>query len=159
MSGRTAAAGARRRQRGIGPLVAAAFALVLVVGCGGDADAPEAQPAPAVSVFAEGDFGEIPLHPRSDPAGPRSEKADVTTRSYVARGAAPEQVLRFYEDNLVGWTVVEPVRRDDDTYRGTWERDGRVLLVSAGPAPTVDTRPGDAGQAAVQYNLQLGPAG
>lgn len=159
VAARVVVAGARRRGRALGPLAAAACALVLAAGCGGGgASEPEAQPAPDVSVFAEGDFGEIPLHPRSDPIGPRSEKAGVTARSYVTRGATPEQVLRYYEGNLDGWALVEPVRRDHDAYRGTWERDGRTLLVSAGPAPTVDTRPGDAGQVLTQYNLQLGPA-
>ena len=151
-------AGAPRRRAGLSAVLVVG---VLAAGCGDDAeapDAPEAQPAPDVSVFAEGDFGEVPLYPRSDPAGTRSEKADVTARSYFARGATPEQVLSFYEDDLDGWTQTEPVRQDNDAYRGTWRRGDRTLLVSAAPAPAVDTRPGDAGQVLTQYNLQLGPA-
>ncbi|MDP8992415.1 MAG: hypothetical protein M3N31_05080 [Actinomycetota bacterium] len=128
---------------------------LVVAGCGGDRQEREgAQTAPAVTTFEQGRFDDLPLFPRSDPIGPRSEKEGVIARSYTARGTTPERLLQFYEDKLTQWRQVEPVRKfGTSSYRAKWARDNWLLEVSSGASPALD----DAGDAQVQYSLVLSP--
>lgn len=123
------------RRATVGLAVACGVSALVLTGCG-DGDPPEAQPAPGVTRFVEGAFEDIPLFPRTEPVGARHEKNDTTARTYKARNATAEQVLRFYDERLPGWHQVGPVEKVGATaYRGEWMRDGRRLLVSAAPAP------------------------
>jgi hypothetical protein len=131
--------------------------LLVLAGCGDDdggaADGTEAQPAPDVTVFQEGDFDGIPLPPLADEAGERSEQDGVVVQSFFVRNRTPEDVLRFYEEQLDGEVVTSP-EANGDAWRGTWLRDGRQLLVSAVPAPAA----GD-DEVVTQMSLELSPAG
>jgi len=135
-------------------LVVMALSLVLA-GCGRDRQSREGtQPAPAVTTFEQGRFDDLPLFPRSDPIGPRSEKDGVVARSYTARGTTSERLLQFYEGNLPGWRQVEPIRKfGTSSYRAAWTRGNWLLEVSSGASPAFD----DAGDAQVQYSLVLRP--
>jgi hypothetical protein len=132
-----------------------ALALLALTGCGDAGQEREGtQPAPAVTTFEQGLFEDLPLFPRSDPIGPRSEKDGVVARSYTARGTTPERLVRYYEDNLTGWRQVEPSRRfGTSSYRAKWARDDWFLEVSSGASPALD----DAGDAQVQYSVVLSP--
>ncbi len=135
-------------------LLATLLVLVALAGCSDREEREGAQPAPDVTTFEQGRFDDLPLAPRSDPVGLRSEKEGVVSRSYTAKGTTPEQVLRFYEQNLQGWRQVEPVHQvGTSTYRGTWAEGEWLLEVSAGTAPTVDDRP----EVQAQYSLVLRP--
>ncbi len=126
-----------------------------LVGCGdetnGGGDQPEAQPAPDVSVFAEGEFDGLPIPPRADPVGRRSEDNDVVTRSFSVRNTTVREVLQFYERELDGWTRVG--EEDVGTaVHADYERDGRGLRVTVQSASDLsDEVPG------LQLSLQLGP--
>lgn len=133
-------------------------ALAAVLALGGCSDREEqregTQPAPAVTTFEQGRFDDLPLAPRSDPVGPRSEKEGVVTRSFSAKGTTPEQVLRFYEQNLTGWRQLEPVHEvGTSSYRATWAQGEWLLEVSSGRAPALDAPL----EAQVQYSLVLRP--
>ncbi len=133
-------------------LVMALLVAMALGGCGTREEREGTQPAPGVTTFEQGRFDDLPLAPRSDPIGPRSEKDGVVSRSFTAKGTTPEQVLRFYEQNLAGWTQVEPVHEvGTSSYRGSWLRDEWLLEVSAGRAPALDDRL----EAQAQYSLVL----
>jgi hypothetical protein len=129
--------------------------VVALAGCGGRSQEREGtQPAPAVTTFEEGSFDDLPLFPRSDPIGPRTEKEGVIARSYTARGTTPERLLQFYEDKLPGWRQMEPVRKfGTSSYRAKWARDNWFLEISSGASPALD----DAGDAQIHYSLVLSP--
>lgn len=132
-----------------------AVALAFLPACGGD-DRPATQPTPDETTFQRGNFDDLPLHPRSEPLGERTEKNGVVARSYSTTGATPEGVLTWYRDNLPGWRLDEPPAPiGADTYRGRWTRDSFFLVVSATAAPTL---PNDRSEAiATQYSLSLEP--
>lgn len=123
-------------------LVAVVPLLLGAAACGDDGGAdPEAQPAPGVTAFAQGDFSDIPLPPRTDAAGDRSEEDGVVARSYFVRNRTPEEVLDFYTDyfDTEGVpAVATPAPAGTEAWRGRWLLDGRELLISATPAPTAD---------------------
>lgn len=117
------------------------------------------QPAPPVSTFEQGRFDDIPLFPRSEPVGPRSEKDGVVARSYKALGASPEQVLEFYRDMLPSrWRMVTPLEKlGVDTFRADWTDAEYRLRVTATLEPLL-RGPNEASNAAVsQYSLSLHP--
>lgn len=118
---------------------------------GSDGVLPEAQPAPDVSVFTEGTFDELPIPPRADPVGERSEIEDVVARSYLVRDLPADAVIAFYDEVLTEW---EKVDLDDvgTAGRADYVRNGRGLRVTAQPAPAA----GD-GEPVVQLSLQMGP--
>ena len=108
-----------------------------------------------------GDFADVPLHPRSDPIGTRTEEAGTVTRSYEVRGASPDLVLDFYARTLPsrGWEVVEePHESGTSTVVGKWLRDGKTLRITANAAPSLggDTTPTES--VASQYSLLLSDA-
>lgn len=143
----------------------AAFAMITLVtlsGCGDgdDATSPEAQPAPDVTRFVEGDFGDIPVPPRAEPAGERSERDDVTARSYFVRNMTPEAVMDFYTDyfSSEGDTAIRsPEPTGPDAWRGTWLVDGRELLVSTILAPTAGGAEVENADVVTQLDLELSP--
>ena len=119
------------------------------------------QPSPDVTTFEQGDFGDIPLHPRSEALSPPNEEGGNVARSYVVRNTTPEEVLNFYEVQLAEFDIVEePGSIGTNTFRGSWQlNQGRVLIVSAtlssnldGTGELVDT------EALTQYSLSLSPA-
>ncbi|MFP5327138.1 MAG: hypothetical protein ACLGHT_06630 [Acidimicrobiia bacterium] len=140
-------------------LAALACLVAISSSCGRAGPDEGAQPAPAVTTFEQGRFDDIPLFPRSEPVGPRSEKDGVVARSYKALGASPEQVLDFYRDGLPSqWRMVTPLERlGVDTYRADWEDGQYRLRVSATLEPLL-RGPNEASNAAVsQYSLSLHP--
>lgn len=132
-----------------------AVALALFAACGGD-ERPETQPTPPETTFQRGNFDDLPLHPRSEPVGEKTEKDGVVARSFKTTGATPEGVLEWYQGNLPGWGLIEaPAAIGQGTYRGRWARDAYFLVVSATAAPTL---PSDSGNGvSTQYSLTLEP--
>lgn len=142
--------------RALGGLVVGALAVVLV-GCGDDGGAggPEAQPAPDVTTFQEGDFSGIPLPPRAEEAGERSERDGVVVQSFFVRDKTPREVLDFYATHfdLQGVTpTMTPQEFGNDAWRGSWQLEGRELLVSATSAPSAG-----GGDVVTQMSLELSP--
>lgn len=135
--------------------------ILLAAGCGGDAEERAAdQPVTEDTSFGPGRFDELPRFSRSEPLGPRAEKADAMSQSFKAEGATPTQILDFYARRLkdTGWDVIEPVHEIGvGTVRGRWAEPKWMLTVSATAAPTVPA-PDGAIQAYSQYSLSLRPA-
>ncbi len=116
------------------------------------------QPAPAVTTFGQGDFENLPLPPRSEPLGERSEEDGVVARSYAVRDTSPERVLAFYSQQLPAPAVVEPPHDiGAGTFRGRWLLDGRELTVSATVDDTLEAiaRFGDDAGVITQFSLSL----
>jgi hypothetical protein len=138
-------------------------AVVTVVALGACTPSDEGtQPSPDVTTFEQGDFSDIPLHPRSEALTPPNEEGGTVARSYAVRNTTPEAVLNFYEEQLAEFDIVEePGSIGTNTFRGSWQlNQGRVLIVSATPVSSnldgsgelVDT------EALTQYSLSLSPA-
>ena len=137
---------------------------VAVIALAGSACTPSdegTQPRPDVTTFEQGDFDDIPLLPRSEALSPPNEEDGNVARSYVVRNTAPDDVLGFYEEQLVEFELVEePASIGANTFRGRWRLDTeRVLTVSA----TLTTNLGDVpdiadSEQATQYSLSLSPA-
>ncbi|WP_421119732.1 hypothetical protein ACE2AJ_20660 [Aquihabitans daechungensis] len=145
------------RQRLSGLIVV--LTLASLGACSSDGEAPATQPAPQVSTFGQGDFDDIPLHPRSEAIGRRSEKDGVVTQSFGVRGATPSQILAFYERGLEppSWTQIGGVERvGTTTVRGEWRKDGRTLRISASEAPNVPDGQPSSTAVTSQYSLVLG---
>lgn len=121
-------------------------------------DAPDGtQPAPNVTTFEVGRFDDLPLPPRSDPLGARTDAGGVVARSYRVTGTSPQLVLDFYVSELRdrGWVPGQPVEMiGSGTFRGTWTKDGNELTVSSTNAPTIGQDDGSA-QVDSQYSLSL----
>lgn len=138
-----------------------ALALVGLASCEdpGDPGAePEAQPGPDISVFAQGAFGEVPVVPDSVTISERTEEEGTVAQSFLVPDRQPSFVMDFYQDALDDWTVVskpEPV--GPDALRASWLFQGRVLTVSASPAPAGEEAIEGAGEAEIltQYSLEL----
>lgn len=141
-------------------VAAATVAVGLLAGCGEREERAGTQPAPDVTTFEQGLFDDLPLFPRSEPAGPRREENGVVARSYRARGATPEAVLEHYRDVLdeQRWSLVGSIEQIGvGTYRAEWVSGEHRLRVSATRAPGFDPQaPSD--QVEVQYSLTLSPA-
>ena len=135
-------------------------ALLVASGCGDDdgggADGVEAQPSPDVTVFQEGDFDGIPLPPLAEEAGMRSEEEGVVVQSFFVRNRTPEDVLRFYEEQLEA-DLIAPPESTGTSWRGVWLLDGRRLLVSALPAPTAEGAEVEHSDLVTQMSLELYP--
>lgn len=136
-------------------LIAVGIALSLAA-CGEDGERPETQPAPDVSSFATGAFDDLPMPPRSEPAGDRTEQDGVVSRSFFVRDTTPAQVLEFYRETLANDDVqvvsaAAPI--GPDAWRGVWTIDDRELLVSATAGPTTDD------DLTTQFSLRLYPPG
>lgn len=143
------------RQRRV-PRLACAAAVVLVPhGCAREAERAGTQPAPDVTTFEQGRFDDLPQFPRSESLGARTEKDGVASRSFVVKGATPEQVMQFYERSLQGWHQLEPSHLvGTSTHRSKWTTDDWLLEVSAsGYASSID----DPMEVQVQYSLVLHP--
>lgn len=142
-------------------VIAVALASVVVsAGCDTGDGAPETQPAPATNRFTDdGIFDALPQYPRSDPAGPRREVDDAVIRTWEVRNAAPDGVLRYYREALAGagWHEVDQPHAVHDSWRGSWRREGAMLEVSAGPAPTADAGSSSSPDPVTQYSLTLRP--
>ncbi len=141
--------------RQVKAFICVAMAVLLLHGCRSDAEREGTQPAPNVTTFEQGRFDDLPQFPRSDPLGSRSEKDGVVSRSFVAKGATAEQVMRFYERSLQGWQQLEPSHPvGTSTHRATWARGNWLLEVSTSSyASSVE----DPMEAQVQYSLVLIP--
>ncbi len=61
-------------------MVAGAVVVSVVLGACSPSD-EGSQPAPAVTTFGQGDFENLPLPPRSEPLGERSEEDGAVARS------------------------------------------------------------------------------
>lgn len=136
-------------------IVAAAFG---GAACGADGGRPAAQPAPGVTTFERGQFDSLPLFPRSEPAGPRSDENGVIARSYSVKGASPQQVVEFYQVSLApSWEMTSPVARlGVGTYRADWVSPGYRLRVSSSYAPSISEEEGPSKEdVVVQYSLVL----
>lgn len=131
---------------------------LLLLACGGDDgdSRPEAQPTTDATIFAGGEFGDIPIYPRSDPLQDPNREDGVVSQSLTARGAVPEQVISFYDRALQArdWEKLSegPIEAGVETARGEWVKDGMQLIVSATTAPTVGD---DDSEAVAQYSLVL----
>ncbi len=136
-------------------LVCAGVVALMLTGCGRERAREGAQPAPDVTTFEQGSFDDLPLFPRSEPLGARSEKDGVVSRSFVAKGATPARVMQFYEASLKAWRQVEPTHVvGTSTHRAKWAQDNWLLEVSAsGYASSID----EPLEARVQYSLVLSP--
>lgn len=125
-------------------MATAAVTLALfAAGCGGNAgDGEETQPLPDASVFAEGDFDDLPRYPGAEASSEPAIEGDVTSRSFTTSAASPDRVVDFYADELeaAGWTAVDAPTQigADETYRGRWRRDQQELVVSATLAQFVE---------------------
>ncbi len=148
--------GVRARATSVGLLMA------LALGSQACAD-PEpregTQPAPDVTTFEQGVFDDVPRFPRSEPLGPRSEKAGVVAQSFRAFGATPRAVVEYYARSLPGWEQIEPITQTGtEDFRARWARDAWTLLVTAAPAPTTsDGNQADVPEPKTQYSLTLTP--
>ncbi|QYG93185.1 hypothetical protein HC251_12600 [Iamia sp. SCSIO 61187] len=148
----------RTRPRAV--LLGMAILAPSLLGCGGDSDPPETQPAPDVSTFEAGRFEDLPLHPRSDAVGPRSETDGVITRSFRTRGATAGEVVAFYADVLPdqGWTAVGAIEETGPAaHQGDWTTDGWSLRVSATDAEGLDFGGESSTEVVTQYSLVLTP--
>lgn len=148
------------------PLIVVLLLAGAVLGaCGSDdgsRDRGDAQPAPGVTTFADGDFADIPLPPRAEPAGERSEQQGVVVQSFFVRDRTAEEVLQLYGTYFEGEgvaTLLPPEPFGNDAWRGRWLLDGRELLVSAAPAPSVDDGEVEHADVVTQMSLELSPAG
>lgn len=154
-------ASARKRRRPCsGALMAGAVAMSIAFASCSPSD-EGTQPAPAVTTFGQGDFEGLPLPPRSEPLGQRSEQDGVVSRSYAVRDTSPELVLEFYSQRLPASAVVEqPHEIGVGTLRGRWLLDGRELTVSATVDDTLEAieRFGEDAGVISQLSLSLGPA-
>jgi hypothetical protein len=147
-------------------LLAAAFA-VGASGCGAGTPALGAdQPTHQGSLVA-GELAGVPKPPGTVAFGPPTMTNGVATQSFKVTALPPGSVLRFYLDNLPaqGWTRGEPLTQAvDKTWRATWIRPGRRLLVTA--EPDVDDGTGNGndglgngnGAYTAQLDLELHPA-
>lgn len=135
----------------------AATVLVLIFGNCRPSNPPETQPAPNVTTFEEGTFDNLPLVPRSQPFGARSETAGVITRTYRATGVTPDGVIAFYERALPphGWQAAESSQRTDTSWRADWVTSAWRLEVTSVPVPDRDNPA--ATETVVQYSLVLRP--
>jgi hypothetical protein len=150
---------ARPRRHRLRPAAVAVSAVVLVLvpaACGSD-DADHASPPLGTGA---GVFGALPRYPGSDAVGARTSADGVTVRSFSVSNTTPEQILTWYVAELpdAGWSVLEDPGPEAKTWRGTWQRDRRRLLISAAPAPTIDDKGASVGNE-VQYSLTLGDPG
>ena len=143
------------RWRRVRQLACVGVVVVILPGCRSEAEREGTQPDPDVTTFEQGRFDDLPQFPRSDPLGTRSEKGGVVSRSFVAKGATPEQVMQFYERSLQAWRQVEPSHLvGTSAHRAKWARDDWLVEVSASNyASSID----DAMEVRVQYSLVLSP--
>lgn len=149
----------RRAGRRVRTLVAA-FAAIPVLSCGADEAQPATQPAPDVTTFEPGRFDDLPLHPRSDPVGERTESDGVSSRSFSVRGTTPREVLEFYERVLPerGWTAVGTVEETGPSaYQGDWSAEEWTLRVSANDASGLDDGNDTSSSVITQYSFVLSP--
>jgi hypothetical protein len=126
----------------------ATLALTLgLIGCGDDrnAAAPSgapggAQPTPGAPFYTTGTFDDISLPAGATEVGTKTEEDGAITQSFAVTSTGPDLVMDFFVETLgeQGWIPVEPVEpRGADTLFGAWDRNGRRLEVSAGPAPGI----------------------
>jgi hypothetical protein len=137
----------------------AAAAWIALSGC--NASDEGTQPAPSVSSFTQGDFEGLPLPPRSEPVGGRTEERGVVARSYAARDTTPEAVMDFYAQELESAAVLEPPDElGIGTFRGRWLVGNGELTVSATRESSLDAieRFGDEAGVVTQFSLSLAPS-
>ena len=126
-------------------LVAAVLCVLGLAGCGGG-NSPD-------TTTRDGRLAAVPKFPRSDAAGPVTASGGVRTRSYLAFGVNPADIIGWYLKNLDGWQEVGSVQQTGtDTVRATWQRGTSRLEISASPAPTTAHV---GANASVQYNIVL----
>jgi hypothetical protein len=117
------------------------------VGCGDDSnDAPpngaggDAQPTPGETFYTAGTFDDVPLPRGATEIGTKTERDGAITQSFSVTATSPVVVMDFFVEALADreWVPVEPVEsRGVNSLFGAWDRDGRRLEVSAGPAPGI----------------------
>lgn len=134
--------------RSVAAACAAVLAPLVLIGCGDDDDGQDAQPSPFDSTFVEGSFDDVPLYGGASPIGPVSETEEgVRTGSFAVNTAAPRTIIQFYDQQLpgLGWASVVPVQEtSDDTWRGSWLREGRRLQIVTSPLRPATEDPSDA---------------
>ena len=142
------------------PIKLIAVAAIVIAGSACSPSDEGTQPRPDATAFGQGDYGDIPLHPRSEALTPPNEEDGNVARSYSVRNTTPEDVLGFYEAQLAEFELVEePASIGANTFRGRWQLDqDRVVTVSAtlssslsGAADSADT------DVVTQYSLSLAP--
>jgi hypothetical protein len=117
------------------------------IGCGDDSNettpngaAGDAQPTPDATFPTTRTFDDIPLPSGATEIGTKTESDDAITQSFSVTATNPDQVMDFFVGALAdrGWVPVDPVEsRGVTSLFGAWDRDGRRLEVSAGPAPGI----------------------
>lgn len=145
-------------------LLALATALMVPSACGDGDDSEDGEALDQVEetrTVGEGaEFGgrfeELPLVPRSEPIGSRSERDGFVTRSYAAEGASPARIMAFYESSLpaLGWEVlVAPEPSGTSTIQAEWSSDELLLRITANEAAALggDQNPTEA--VTSQYSL------
>ena len=135
-----------------------ATALTLT-GCSSSGSRASTQPSPHQSTFAKGAFDDLPRYPGSTPVGAKRHPKGVTVQSFVVSSDVPQQVVSWFADHLTGWSVLQPPAPfGTEAYRAVWQRNDRRLLVSSGPAPTIEQQSVQQ-RPKTQYTLTLGDAG
>jgi len=130
---------------------------VVFAGCQAPDPQPEAQPAPDVTTFQPGRFDDLPLVPRSDPVGPRTDADGVTARSYRTLGTTARDVLEFYRAELPPrWHLVHGIEQlGERTFRADWSDGAYRLRVSATYEHTLDVDDNASSERPIQYSLTL----
>lgn len=139
-------------------LTGVALLVVVAAGaCRAEEPEPATQPAPDVTTFEPGKFDDLPLFPRSDPLGPRTDEDGVVARSYRAVGTTAREVVEYYRSTLAtDWTLASaPEQLGPRTYRADWVTDEYRLRVSATEGETLESGDTPSAEEAVQYSLTL----
>lgn len=102
--------------------------------------AGDTQPPPGASFSTSSAFDDLPLPPDAMEIGAKTEKDGAISQSFGVTATRPDVVMNFFVGALAdqGWALVTPVeQRGTNSLYGAWDRDGRRLEVSAGPAPGI----------------------
>jgi hypothetical protein len=138
-------------------LAIAALALPIAGACGSGDEVPGPSGHSKASTSAEAVFDEVPVHPLADPVGSRSAQRGIVEQSYRTRNTTKEALFRWYGEHLDGWnpeSAPAPTGASGSSWKATWLRDERRLVITASDAPTLGDSKGDP---TVQYSLSLEP--
>ena len=134
-------------------LLAGALLLTACGATGGFAD----DQANAAGTLEAGELAGLPTPGGAAPFGAPAQKESAVTQSFKVTGLTPQQVLDFYTSALrdQGWSASNaPMEHGENVWRGLWERNDRLLQVSAEPDSDDGTGDGD-GAPTSQLDLVL----
>lgn len=146
----------RTQPRAVTVGVCAVVSVLAVAAC--DSERRSDQGQDNISTEERNRFEKLPRHPRSDPLGELTEVDGSLVRSFTTENTTPATVIQYLTTALEnrGWEAVEgPHRVGPVAFRGTWTRERSQVLVSAGPAPTVDQDDASVNDLEVQYSFTL----